>query len=172
MRQPKFNERFMLMRDGDQGIERAPAADPPAQPLRCLTVCQPWAHAIMEGMKNIENRSWQTKHRGPLLIHAGVSRNWFPLDENEPRTFPDDSLIPHANQCLFGAILGMVDVVDCVKSGTKKGIAIMKASVWADPESGTWYWLLANPRKLREPHFCKGSLSLWPAPADLKLEFS
>jgi ASCH domain len=36
-----------------------------------LTVRQPWAWAIIHGGKDVENRSWRTKYRGPLLIHAG-----------------------------------------------------------------------------------------------------
>lgn len=40
--------------------------------LRALTIRQPWAWAIIHGGKDIENRSWNTKHRGPLVIHAGM----------------------------------------------------------------------------------------------------
>ena len=36
-----------------------------------LTVRQPWAWAIIQVGKDVENRSWPTKHRGPLLIHVG-----------------------------------------------------------------------------------------------------
>ena len=36
-----------------------------------LTIRQPWAWAIIYGGKDVENRSWLTKHRGPLLVHAG-----------------------------------------------------------------------------------------------------
>ena len=39
--------------------------------VRVLTVRQPWAWAIIQGGKDVENRSGPTKHRGPLLIHAG-----------------------------------------------------------------------------------------------------
>jgi hypothetical protein len=39
--------------------------------VKALTVWQPWASAIAEGIKTIETRSWSTRHRGPLAIHAG-----------------------------------------------------------------------------------------------------
>jgi len=39
--------------------------------VRALTVRQPWASLIACGVKTIETRSWSTKYRGPLLIHAG-----------------------------------------------------------------------------------------------------
>jgi hypothetical protein len=44
--------------------------------VKCLTVCQPWAWAIVHGRKHVENRTWATDYRGPLLIHAGGSRRW------------------------------------------------------------------------------------------------
>ena len=42
---------------------------------KCLTVQQPWAWCIVHGPKRIENRSWQSHYRGPLLIHAGQSQS-------------------------------------------------------------------------------------------------
>lgn len=38
--------------------------------MKALTLWQPWASAILCGLKNYETRSWSTKHRGPLAIHA------------------------------------------------------------------------------------------------------
>ncbi|MHC4404130.1 MAG: ASCH domain-containing protein [Planctomycetota bacterium] len=42
--------------------------------MKALTICQPWAWAIIHGPKPVENRGWATKYRGPLAIHAGQSR--------------------------------------------------------------------------------------------------
>ena len=39
--------------------------------MKVLTIKQPWATLIMQGDKRFEFRSWQTKYRGELLIHAG-----------------------------------------------------------------------------------------------------
>ncbi|MCT7962339.1 ASCH domain-containing protein [Laspinema sp. D1] len=39
---------------------------------KALTLKQPWAWAVAHLGKNIENRSWPTKYRGELYIHAGV----------------------------------------------------------------------------------------------------
>ena len=39
--------------------------------MKVLTIKQPWATLIMQGYKRFEFRSWQTKYRGDLLIHAG-----------------------------------------------------------------------------------------------------
>lgn len=39
--------------------------------MKALSIRQPWAWLIVNGYKNIENRDWDTKYRGFLLIHAG-----------------------------------------------------------------------------------------------------
>lgn len=41
--------------------------------MKAITIRQPWASLIALGEKKIETRSWQTKYRGPILIHAGKS---------------------------------------------------------------------------------------------------
>ena len=38
--------------------------------MKVLTIKQPWATLIMQKDKRFEFRSWQTKYRGDLLIHA------------------------------------------------------------------------------------------------------
>lgn len=44
--------------------------------MRALSIRQPWAWLIVNGLKDIENRSWSTRYVGPLLIHAskGMTR--------------------------------------------------------------------------------------------------
>jgi hypothetical protein len=88
------------------------------------------------------------------LIHAGRSRKW--LDDS----YPDlDS-----TQLVFGAVIGVVDLVNCV-------LVENLPDDWRDdPDAcGPWCWLLANPRSLPKPYRCSGRLHLWDAPADLQL---
>ena len=49
--------------------------------MRCLTICIPYPSLIMlpddhPHKKRVENRTWQTSYRGPLLIHSGRNRQW------------------------------------------------------------------------------------------------
>ena len=44
--------------------------------MKALTIRQPWASLIAAGVKTIETRSWSTRYRGPLAIHAGLA--WAP----------------------------------------------------------------------------------------------
>lgn len=41
--------------------------------IPCLSVRQPWTHALMFLGKKCENRTWKAapKYRGPILLHAG-----------------------------------------------------------------------------------------------------
>lgn len=41
--------------------------------MKALSIRQPWAWLIANGYKDIENRSWRTNYRGPVLIHASAA---------------------------------------------------------------------------------------------------
>ena len=47
----------------------APAACSPVKVA--ISIRQPWAWLIVEGLKDIENRTWPTRFKGRVLIHAG-----------------------------------------------------------------------------------------------------
>ena len=114
--------------------------------MKCLTVRQPWAHAIIHLGKDVENRSWPTSYRGPLLIHAGSRRD--PALCRQLGLNPDD--------LTYGAVIGIVDVVDCVRNST---------SEWAEPDQ--YHWILENPRPLSGPIPLKGRLGLFEVSADV-----
>lgn len=44
--------------------------------MKAISIRQPWAWLIVNGYKDIENRTWDTKYRGYVLIHAskGLTR--------------------------------------------------------------------------------------------------
>jgi ASCH domain len=109
--------------------------------MKALTIRQPWAWSILFAGKNIENRSWSTKYRGPLLIHAGAALHGGALPRRLPLREPDE----HTR----GAIIGVVDLIDVVESSRSR---------WFE---GPYGWVLANPRPLSRPIPCKGRLGLW-----------
>jgi hypothetical protein len=86
--------------------------------LPALSVRQPWAHLIVHGLKDIENRGWGTSHRGPLLIHAAQK-----FDVEAWRwirsAYPDVPL-PDRNSFELGGIIGRVNVVDVVRSSDSR----------------------------------------------------
>ena len=38
--------------------------------MKAISIQQPWAWLIVNGYKDLENRTWATKYRGRVLIHA------------------------------------------------------------------------------------------------------
>jgi ASCH domain len=114
--------------------------------MKALSVCQPWAWAIVTGLKTVENRSRPTRHRGPLLIHASRSRRY--LGEDFADLLPG---LPPADWLDFGALVGMVEVVGCVPA----------EEVGDDPfATGPWCWLLRDARRVC-PHPFKGQVGLF-----------
>jgi hypothetical protein len=113
--------------------------------LRALSVRQPWAWLIVNGFKDIENRSRRTHHRGSLLIHAGSSLGNYKEDIEWVKSKRGISVPLEMDT---GGIVGAVDVIDCVESHKSK---------WFN---GPFGWVLANPRRLKfRP--CKGALNLF-----------
>ena len=41
--------------------------------MKVITIKQPWATLIAEGIKKYEFRSWKTNYRGEIYIHASLS---------------------------------------------------------------------------------------------------
>lgn len=87
--------------------------------MKALTIRQPWASLIALGVKHIETRSWSTRYRGPLVIHAGKAVDW-------PRSHvPEvDAALHEHGRCVvditqrgnpyLGAVVAVVDLVDVV----------------------------------------------------------
>ncbi|HEX4609803.1 MAG TPA: ASCH domain-containing protein [Urbifossiella sp.] len=120
--------------------------------MKCLTVCQPWAHLIIHHDKRIENRTRRTHYRGKLAVHAGLSTRWL---AGYAELYP---FAVFQQPLQFGAILGLVDLVDCVPLSEVAGQPYA---------TGPWCWILANPEPLLEPVPLKGRLGLFDVPDDL-----
>ena len=76
-----------------------------------LSIRQTWAFLYAVGAKPVENRTWQTRYRGPLLIHASKRVD---NDEDNLLFLEEHGVIlpPHLPT---GGIVGGITVVDCVK---------------------------------------------------------
>lgn len=115
-------------------------------PVWVLTVRQPWARLLVEGVKDVENRSYRTHLAGRLWIHAGKK-----IDEEAP---------PHMIKAddVRGAIIGSVVVTRCVTDST---------SPWAI--RGQWHWCLDPGQStiLGTPIPWRGSIAPFVAPPEL-----
>ncbi|KSU52876.1 hypothetical protein [Microbacterium enclense] len=143
--------------------------------MRILTVRQPWAHAIIHGGKDVENRVRNVAgdYRGPVAIHAALQRDddgWVSsgryaltrtMDRGQPAT--------------LGAIIGVVDLEDAHLVKQSNGISNVCfdnhtpvgriCSPWAQnyiefPAYSGYHLVLANPRPLKDPVPYRGALGL------------
>lgn len=118
-----------------------------------LTVCQPYAELIMSGRKRVENRTWPTKHRGRLAIHAGKSRAWMG-DTHVVDGVEVDGFGLKPSSLAFGAVIGEVQVLDCVPFAAIKAGTYDKQYAWLvthEHAEGPWCWILGDTPKRYDP---------------------
>jgi len=83
--------------------------------VKALSIRQPWAWLIVNGHKDIENRSWLTHYRGPLLIHASKGITGAEYDFALEHAYEVAGVtLPLFDELERGGIVGRVDLVDCV----------------------------------------------------------
>ncbi|MEK5162049.1 ASCH domain-containing protein [Paenibacillus sp. FSL R5-0527] len=143
--------------------------------MKAITILQPWASLIALGEKRFETRSWPTKHRGSLAIHAGkkVDRE---ICEQEPFR---SVLAKHgytADNLPTGAVVAVSELRECFKvfRDVLGGVVILESEKrkthfstldnefhfgWY--EKGRFAWELTDVRRLPEPIPAKGQQRLW-----------
>jgi len=81
--------------------------------MRALSIRQPWAWLIVNGHKDIENRSWRTNYRGPFFIHAGLKVEKEVYDQLADYF---DIQPPAPSEIERGGIVGESTILDCVEN--------------------------------------------------------
>lgn len=136
--------------------------------MKAISVLQPWAQLLVLGAKKYETRSWKTRHRGPLLIHAG-------------RTFADAARalcgaepfrrvlaragIRGPGYLARGVLLGAVVLEDCVPTDQVVfDNADEQELAFGDFRPGRWAWRLAKPTLLAEPMPYQGMRGIFDVP--------
>jgi activating signal cointegrator 1 len=131
--------------------------------MKALSLWQPHAQAIALGLKRWETRDWPTKYRGPLAIHA-AQRPWNDVGEwhREARRRIDRHIAQHGPiTWAFGAVVCVVDVVDCTRTSELRRWLDPLASFWGDFSdgencNGRWGFTLDNVRVLPQPVAWRG----------------
>ena len=123
--------------------------------MKALTIKQPWATLIMQGDKRFEFRSWQTKYRGDLLIHAGKG-----IDKEAMKRLA--KYLPE--ELPYGKILGKVNLVDCIKMSPEFKELLLKENRDIYTKSSfqeNYGWQVSDVEVFENPIDVKGHLSLW-----------
>ena len=156
--------------------------------MKAITILQPFASLIACGAKQIETRSWATKYRGKIAIHAGKAGNT-ELCLANPYYSTLNQLGEDPYKLPLGAVIAIADLVDCyyivyhpgtnidVAKNIKIGAESMtenkrdsdfgKYIVPSDQEfafgdwtPGRYAWILENVRPI-EPVPARGMQRLW-----------
>src|SRR5690606_35594053 len=88
--------------------------------MKGISVRQPWAWLIVNENKDIENRDWPTKYRGPVWIHAskGMTRSEYEDAADFARGL--GVTVPPADQLERGGIIGASQITDCVSKSPSR----------------------------------------------------
>ena len=133
--------------------------------MKALSVTQPWATLIATGQKQIETRSWGTRYRGPLYIHAAKR---FPA---YAKTF---ALEVYGNPVglptlPLGAIVAMAYLSDVRPTEEMLPVVTALEAKYGDFSPGRYAWILTNLVQI-EPFPCKGALGLFEIAAGALLD--
>ena len=131
--------------------------------MKVLSVIQPWAQLIVAGVKTVETRSWSTKYRGALLIHASgsVSVPSKELIVNYRKKIP----LELPTMAIIGSVT-LRDVItarDFIDHNTTLGFddLVAQERILGDLSGERFAWLLDDPKAFKEPVPAKGALGLW-----------
>lgn len=137
--------------------------------MKALSLTQPWATLVALEAKRIETRSWATKYRGPIAIHAAKSfPGWCrdlcyasPFAEILSARGLDPDNLP------LGAVLCTTEIVDCVRTESIAEAPCYYSEAeheieFGDYSASRYGFLFGAVRRLPTPVAVKGHLGLWP----------
>jgi hypothetical protein len=131
---------------------------------KCLSMHQPWATLLVEGIKQVEGRSWYTTHRGRLWIAAAgkvPSQPEIKQAEHFYRSLYATGEVMFPIDYPTSCLLGYVDVTDCLSQEQYR-------EKFPDGESESLYvFVCQNPHSLRVKFPIKGSHKIWRLPRDV-----
>lgn len=143
--------------------------------MKVISLLQPWATLVVIGAKQIETRSWNTKFRGDILIHA--SAKFDRAQQMLCRQDPFSKFIQDCSDLPRGAIIGRAtliytDTTDLYltlfgvreKLGWVKRLIVENEKAFGDYTPGRYGWLMQRPVPFQKPIPAKGSLGLWECP--------
>ena len=122
--------------------------------MKAFTVYQPYAYAIVAGLKGYETRPRRTHIRGRVAVHAAKGNPQFV-------TLAVDMALPETMKLHYGAVLGTVEIVDCVPVDDLIGKLSERERVLGDYTPGRFAWVLKNPVMFDRPIPARGFQGWW-----------
>lgn len=122
-----------------------------------LSIRQPYCWAICHAKKDVENRDWSTRYRGPILIHASKSGTLREFEGSRQQILETFGLeVPGLDQLPRGGLVARAILAD-----------VVSAERYLERNVSPWYagagfaWLLERVEELRS---ADGASALLPWP--------
>lgn len=131
--------------------------------MRAISLWQPWASLWVTNIKGPETRHWSTSYRGQLLVHA-AQKLCRDIDAELERIVVVQFGEDWAKALPRGAIVGMLELADCVPTELYPASAIERACGNYTP--GRWAWVPQNIRQFCEPIPYKGHQGFFDVPIE------
>ncbi len=126
--------------------------------MRALSLTQPWASAVVAGLKTWETRSWGTRYRGQLAIHAAKAMPAFAKELEAAIRALHPGVLPAALP--FGKVIAVCSLGNCVRiNAAWTGISEMEAML-GDFALGRYAWALLAVRPIHAVP-ARGFQGLW-----------
>ena len=125
--------------------------------MKIITIKQPFATLIAEGLKEYEFRTWRTHYRGDILIHAGkgVDKDAMKRYEHLNLEYPNGCIIAKAT------ITDCIYIDDNMKNFLKdKNELFYYGIIYGDNDKKVYGFKLENVEKVNTINV-NGKLSLW-----------
>ncbi len=144
--------------------------------MMALSLWQPWAWLVAVGEKVCETRSWSTKYRGPIAIHAAKRRtaaemvnilrgpdwiHWMRAARKHGLPIDDPRRMIGMGGLPRGYIVAVADISDVVRIDPLTRPLSDREIAFGDYTTGRYRWDLKNVRALREPMPLCGRQGLW-----------
>lgn len=122
--------------------------------MKVITLKQPWATLVAEGLKKYEFRSWKFNYRGEILIHAGKG-----IDKEAMKKFEYLNLnYPHSK------IIAKVKILDCIELNDEINKQIIEENkfIYGHKYYRTGYaWKLELIEKINDETEVSGKQGIW-----------
>lgn len=127
--------------------------------MKAITLWQPWASLIAEGLKQYETRSFKIKHRGKLAIHAAKTRKGMDVYRREGYHLTEPSMdLIHLP---FGKVVCVVELVFIRQTHELRSMITPLERTLGDWTPGRYAWSLKLIKKFKEPIPAIGRQGLW-----------
>jgi len=134
--------------------------------MKALTLRQPWATIVAEKLKTVEVRTWSTKYRGPLIIHAGKgwdSSAWDEFKAKIPDVYQRADFFDRSRG-ERGRVIARTQLVDVVRYDDPDSFLKdfeRHFNAFTRFREGLFGWVFGRTYRLADPAEVRGSLGLW-----------